>query len=165
MKRFVTGLIAGIVIGLTLFNGNPLEGSAPNIRLIVNGHLVSPDVPPLMVNNRVMVPARFVAEPLGATVDWNESMQAVVITTRPAAAKAQIPSIKSNTNPTTTTKTTNGASTTTTKTTPTSKTTTTSKTVGSGVKAPAEPTLPSTTLNDETGKTKPGLQGLTPDFD
>lgn len=157
MKRFVAGLIAGMVIGLTLFNGNPLEGSAPNIRLMVNGHIVNPDVPPLMVNNRVMVPARFIAEPLGATVEWNESMQAVVITTRPAAAKPQIPALKANT--------TNTTSTNTTKTSPTTKTTSTTKTVGNGVKAPAEPTLPSTTLTDETGKTKSGLQGLTPDFD
>lgn len=46
-----------------------------------NGATVNLDVPAKMVNNRTMVPLRFVSESLGAKVGWNESKQTVEITT------------------------------------------------------------------------------------
>lgn len=44
------------------------------------GEEVSNDVAPKIVNDRTMLPARFVAEQLGATVEWNEEAQTVTIT-------------------------------------------------------------------------------------
>lgn len=38
---------------------------------VVNGQSVSLDVPGTLVNGRTMVPARFIAETLGAQVDWD----------------------------------------------------------------------------------------------
>ena len=35
--------------------------------------------PPQIINGRVMVPARFVAEPLGAKVEWDERSRTVII--------------------------------------------------------------------------------------
>lgn len=55
--------------------------AASNIKLIVNGREVKPDVPPQLVNGRAMVPVRWVAEALGAQVDWEASTQTVRITT------------------------------------------------------------------------------------
>ena len=40
---------------------------------------VSNDVPPIIVNDRTMLPSRFVAEALGAKVDWNDAMKTVTI--------------------------------------------------------------------------------------
>lgn len=149
MKKYIIGLVAGLIMGLTLFNWQPLEG-ATNIRLIVNGHIINSDVPPMMINGRTMVPARFVAEPLGATVNWDEAMQAVIITTRPTETKQQVPNIKTTIIPPATT-------TTTSKTSSTTKATTQPK-------APLLPTLPTQTLPDEKGDTKSGLTELTNPF-
>lgn len=46
---------------------------------VVNGKVIKNDVPPIIKNNRTMVPARFIAESLGAEVDWDESMEKVTI--------------------------------------------------------------------------------------
>ncbi len=46
----------------------------------VFGEDVENDVAPLIVNDRTMLPARFVAESLGANVEWDEENQKVTIT-------------------------------------------------------------------------------------
>ncbi|MGE5381575.1 MAG: copper amine oxidase N-terminal domain-containing protein [Methylocystaceae bacterium] len=145
MKKFIVGLTAGLVMGLTLFNWHP-AGGATAIKLIVNGHIVDCDVPPMVINGRTMVPARFVAEPLGATVTWNESMQAVIISTRPTTTKNQVDGISSGTNkPTTTT---------------TTKTNSTTSKTNIQPKTPTTPTEPTMTIPDETDNSKSGLQGI-----
>jgi len=50
------------------------------IQLIVNGKAVQPDVPPVTVDGRTLVPVRWVAEALGAVVDWNADTRTVTIT-------------------------------------------------------------------------------------
>lgn len=47
---------------------------------IVYGEVKANDVAPIIRNERTMLPARFVAENLGATVSWNQSEQQVIIT-------------------------------------------------------------------------------------
>jgi len=79
VKRFSTSFIVGLLIGLLLlasaaFAGNP-------VKLFVNGQEIQPDVPPQIIDGRVMVPARFVAEPLGARVEWFGATSTVYITT------------------------------------------------------------------------------------
>lgn len=49
-------------------------------KAVVFGKSVKNDVPPIIVNNRTMLPARFVAEKLGAKVEWDEVAQEVKIT-------------------------------------------------------------------------------------
>ena len=46
---------------------------------VVNGQSVSLDVPGTLVNGRTMVPARFIAETLGAQVDWDANTKTVKI--------------------------------------------------------------------------------------
>ncbi len=46
---------------------------------IVFGETKTNDVAPIIVNNRTMLPARFVSENLGATVEWNEKTREVTI--------------------------------------------------------------------------------------
>ncbi len=46
----------------------------------VNGEQVWNDVAPIIENDRTMLPSRFVAELLGATVEWNEAERKVTIT-------------------------------------------------------------------------------------
>lgn len=48
----------------------------------VNGTAKSIDVPPMLVNDRTLVPARFVAEAFDCDVDWDGNTQTVYITTK-----------------------------------------------------------------------------------
>lgn len=45
-----------------------------------NGMQVELDVPPILFNDRTLVPVRFVSEALGAKVDWDGAEQKVIIT-------------------------------------------------------------------------------------
>ena len=49
------------------------------ITLEVDGQTVTTDVPPMIVDGRTMVPVRFVAEALGATVAWDAATRTVRI--------------------------------------------------------------------------------------
>ncbi len=60
-----------------------------SITLVVNGQTLSPDVPPQLVQNRTMVPVRWVAEALGATVDWDEAHQTVRVDTKDSSARQE----------------------------------------------------------------------------
>ena len=47
----------------------------------VNGKDVTLDVPAKLINDRTLVPVRFISESLGAKVDWDNDTQTVIITT------------------------------------------------------------------------------------
>ena len=79
MKRFFTGLFTGLLAGLLLATTTFALAGQP-IRLIVNGKEIQCDVLPQLINGRVLVPARFVAEPLGAKVEWDGTNMVVSIT-------------------------------------------------------------------------------------
>lgn len=79
MKRFSTGLIVGLITGLIMATATFAMAANP-IKLIINGQEIQCDVAPQNINGRVLVPARFVAESLGASVTWDSTNNAVVIT-------------------------------------------------------------------------------------
>lgn len=78
MRRLPLGFITGLVVGLVLSIG--IATASPAIRLVINGQEIKTDVPPQMIDGRVMVPARYVAEPLGATVEFKDN--SVIITSK-----------------------------------------------------------------------------------
>lgn len=51
------------------------------IQLLINGSVVKTDIPPQLIEGRVMAPVRWVAEALGTDVNWNESTRSVIINT------------------------------------------------------------------------------------
>jgi hypothetical protein len=55
--------------------------AADPVTLEVNGREIWPDVPPKIVGGRVMVPIRWIAEALGADVEWDAGRQTVIIFT------------------------------------------------------------------------------------
>lgn len=57
-------------------NGSQVEP----IRLVINGQTVASDVAPVIVNGRTLVPARVIAETLGAHVDWDARTRRVTVT-------------------------------------------------------------------------------------
>ena len=50
---------------------------AEDISVVYNGEMLWFDVPPQMINERVMVPMRTIFETIGATVEWDEASQSV----------------------------------------------------------------------------------------
>ena len=74
-KYLLIGLITGLIMATATF-----AMAANPIKLIINGQEIQCDVPPQNINGRVLVPARFVAESLGASVTWDSTNNAVVIT-------------------------------------------------------------------------------------
>lgn len=53
--------------------------AAGNIKLIINGKTIAADVPPRLVNGRVLVPLRTIAEELHGNVRWDAKHNAVVV--------------------------------------------------------------------------------------
>jgi len=51
-----------------------------NYVITVDGNSLTLDVPPLIIDNRTLVPARAVAESFGVNVEWNSYTQTVVLT-------------------------------------------------------------------------------------
>ena len=57
-----------------------ISAKSDTITVKVNGKMVSfPDQPPVVQNERTLVPVRFVAEALGYDVTWNQADNSVVI--------------------------------------------------------------------------------------
>lgn len=67
------------------WNGGELALPVGKTTATVNGSIKTLDVPAQIINNRTLVPLRFVAETLGANVGWYGKSQAITINTPPKA--------------------------------------------------------------------------------
>ena len=61
-------------------NPSQIIASVDSLNASAFGELVTTDSAPMLINDRVMLPVRFVSEALGATVAWNEELQMVKVT-------------------------------------------------------------------------------------
>lgn len=52
------------------------------IKLVVDGQEIKPDVAPQIIGDRTMVPVRWIAEALGAEVEWDAASRTVIIRTK-----------------------------------------------------------------------------------
>ena len=85
-KQTITSFILGALLFLTIpafAESRTINALYNNIRLKINGIFIKTDVEPFIVNGRTMVPARFVAESLGATVRFNDDENCVDIESLP----------------------------------------------------------------------------------
>ncbi|MGB9886764.1 MAG: copper amine oxidase N-terminal domain-containing protein [Moorellales bacterium] len=71
MRKFWFGILVGLLTGALLATTGPGLAAQP-IKLVVNGREVACDPPPQVIGGRVFVPIRFVAEALGAKVEWQD---------------------------------------------------------------------------------------------
>ena len=89
MKKLISGFIAGIIVSLAVTT----FAQSSSVRLIINGRDYTNsnalDVPPQIVNDRVMVPLRFVAEALDAYVDWEPNSRTVRVTSASTTSQPQ----------------------------------------------------------------------------
>jgi hypothetical protein len=77
-KITTTLLFFGFILSFA-FLSSAFAGSDSIIKLIVNGQNILPDVPPQIINDRTMIPVRFVAEALGLDVCYRSSENTVFI--------------------------------------------------------------------------------------
>lgn len=88
----VVRVLAGFAAGVIFTYGAVAVAADPPIRLLVNNQDISfTEAPPAIVSGRAVVPARPLAEALGATVTWDAERRAVVVTSRPQSATNQSP--------------------------------------------------------------------------
>lgn len=76
MKLKLLNIFIIFVLFFTFFNISALSA---DINLIVDGKRIQCDVPPIIDNNRTLVPARAFFESLGASVSWNSIKKQVII--------------------------------------------------------------------------------------
>ena len=93
IKRFIAAFIAASfvfasgsniyaqTVSMKLFyDGKSHNYSAEEVKIQVDGEgITGLDVPPIIINDRTMVPARAVFEKLGCDIAWNEEMQEVYV--------------------------------------------------------------------------------------
>ncbi len=75
--KFSLGLFIGIFITCIAFSTYVF--AVRPIKLIINGKTINMEVTPHIINGRTMVPARYVAENLGATVEWDGDNNTIII--------------------------------------------------------------------------------------
>ena len=68
---------------------NDLE-FVPGARVEVNGESVKTDVPPIIKNNRVLIPMRAIFEALGAEINWNGETRTVLASTEKNSVRCEI---------------------------------------------------------------------------
>ena len=69
-------------------NGRNISLHIGSTQATVNGQTQALDVAPFLIGSRTLVPLRFVAQALGAAVDWNNSTSTVTITGNGSTAPA-----------------------------------------------------------------------------
>ncbi|MGE5397169.1 MAG: stalk domain-containing protein, partial [Chitinophagales bacterium] len=74
-RRVLIILLAMLAISLVAI---PAFGAEP-IKINLNGYKLSSDVDPVVIKGRTVVPARVIAESLGADVQWDSSKQTATI--------------------------------------------------------------------------------------
>lgn len=92
MKRPFVLRVLALVLCLTLFSSVSTQASfyilngvrfeepdQTDIKLLLDGKEIKTDVPPVIVDNRTLVPARKIFETMGAKVDWIAKERRVVI--------------------------------------------------------------------------------------
>jgi len=75
LYHILIGILIGVIISIPTF------GFASNpIKLFLNGEQIKTDVPPQIINSRLLVPVRAITEALGAKVEWDPNTNAVNVT-------------------------------------------------------------------------------------
>lgn len=88
MRRFIAGLVVGVVIAMALpalatevLEPTPVEREKP-ITLVVNGQTITlPDAQPRVVDGQVMVPVVAFSRVAGFGVTWDEANRTLSVTT------------------------------------------------------------------------------------
>ena len=84
--RKIISILTAFVLSLSLFN----VSAAADISLYLNDSKLECDVSPVIINDRVLVPARALFEPLGASLKWNDTIKQATVTLDDLTIKLKI---------------------------------------------------------------------------
>src|SRR5690625_3729292 len=80
LARVRKGTILTLVLALVVSMFASVAVAADRtIGLVVDGEQLQPDVPPQMIDNRTLVPVRWVSEALGADIKWDQENNRVLV--------------------------------------------------------------------------------------
>ncbi len=85
--RKIISILTAFVLSLSFVN---VSAAADDILLYLNDSEIKCDVPPVIVNDRVLVPARALFEPLGASLKWNDTIKQATVTLDDLTIKLKI---------------------------------------------------------------------------
>lgn len=88
MKEKILIIASIICAAVVLYTATAMAQN--QIKLLVNGKVIEPDVAPQIIDGRTMVPIRWVAEALGAKVDWNNETKTASIVSAVSEREQQI---------------------------------------------------------------------------
>ena len=77
MKKLISVILS--VVMIMAMCTPVLQADGEDVKVFVDGVELEFDVPPVVENDRVLVPVRAIAEALNKTVEWNEQAQTVII--------------------------------------------------------------------------------------
>lgn len=84
LRGTLAGAAAGAMVTAVLCVASAAGADAgPNITVAVNGRAVAFDAPPVMLNDHVYVPVRYLAAALGIPVQWDANSETVYVGTVP----------------------------------------------------------------------------------
>lgn len=66
-------------VSAVVISGVPAWAAGSAIKLVINDQVVQPDAPPVLRNNRTLVPLRVISENLGAQVGWDNRTRTVTV--------------------------------------------------------------------------------------
>jgi hypothetical protein len=76
MKKLIIGILIGMMIAtstVVLAENRTIEAAYNNIKILIDGKEIKTDTEPFIAQERTFVPVRFVAENLGAEVDYKNN--------------------------------------------------------------------------------------------
>ncbi|MDT2304588.1 copper amine oxidase N-terminal domain-containing protein [Paenibacillus larvae] len=71
MKRWVTSLLALLMIVVTFIPNVAVGASYEEVKLVLNGKELNPDVPARIVDNYTVVPINTISKATGADISWD----------------------------------------------------------------------------------------------
>lgn len=81
IRKATTAVICtlALVIASLLAPVSPVKAADDPIRVFLNGREISCEVPPMVVESRVLIPIRAISEGMGFEVNWDQEHQAVLV--------------------------------------------------------------------------------------
>ena len=83
MKKFIVGVITGILLSSSIAFAATYVANTASFKVLVNGEEFVSDPPALVVEGRTYLPLRAIGDALGVPVNWNEELRQAEVGSMP----------------------------------------------------------------------------------